>query len=811
VPNLFTYRLMREHVGTVQTGARVIVQFGRTKIVTAIVVAVHQTPPQSYQAKYLLEVLDENPYFNSNHIDTLLWIAQYYMCTPGEVLNVALPAGLKISSLSKVQLNPDFDYPELLTDREQQLLAAIEQQKGLTYDEIARLAEVKNPYNIIKSLIAKKAVFVYEELLDHYSPKLIKKVKLTDFYADPTHFKSLLVALERSKKQAQIAVLLKYNSYVPILKNPSLNQKGLEKTTLASNEELSSSALNTLIKNQIFESFQVKVSRFPDLPAQADMPQLSDSQQQAYLEILALFNQKDTVLLHGITGSGKTEVYIQLIQQALHAGSQVLYLLPEIALTTQIVQRLRLVFGDKVGVYHSRFSDNERVEVWQGLAEGRYQFVVGVRSAIFLPFTNLGLIVVDEEHEASYKQFDPAPRYHARDVAQVIARKQGAKVLLGSATPSVESRYQAQQGRYGYVTLSSRYSQVALPNLQLVDLQQATRQQQVQGEYSSQVLEAITATLNANQQVILFQNRRGFAPYLSCNICTYTAVCYQCDVSLTYHYKEGQLRCHYCGHHELKPQLCPACGSASLQTRGFGTEKVEDDMAILYPKARIARVDVDSTRNKGAFQTLINEVDSGAINILVGTQMISKGLDFERVALVCVFDADRLIHYPDYRSRERAYQLISQVAGRAGRRQTIGQVLIQTNMPEHPLLHQIAAQDYQAMYFAEITERERYLYPPFGRLIHITLKHQEQPRCLAAATALAAALASQLGPARVLGPDKPVVDRIRDRFLFEILIKLEKAANMRSVKAFLQDQISHTYTNKDLKNVQIIVDVDFMG
>jgi primosomal protein N' (replication factor Y) len=485
VPNLYTYRLMREQVGKVEIGARIIVQFGNSKIVTAVVVAVHSNPPKNYQAKYILEILDETPYFKQLHLDLFRWISDYYMCNIGEVLNIALPAGLKVSSLSKVQVNPDFDHPELLSEKEKGLLEEIQKHQSLTYDELARLAEVKNPYHLVKTLINKKAILVYEEVKDKYSPKLIKKVKLTAFYEDSENLKALVGILEKGKKVAQLNIILKYLSFVPVLKNSELNAKGLDKSIFNQDEEISDSGLNTLIKNGIFETFTIVVSRFGEIENKEEVfPQLSDLQQVAFDSIMSQFKVKDTILFHGITGSGKTEVYIRLIQQVVDSGSQVLYLLPEIALTTQILQRLRIVFGEKVGIYHSKFSDNERVEVWQGIAEGKYSFVVGVRSAIFLPFDNLGLIIVDEEHENSYKQFDPAPRYHARDVAMDLAKKHSAKVLLGSATPSIDSYYNAKTGKYGFTALLSRFGNTELPDIELLDTKLATKQKQIKGEYT---------------------------------------------------------------------------------------------------------------------------------------------------------------------------------------------------------------------------------------------------------------------------------------------------------------------------------------
>jgi primosomal protein N' (replication factor Y) (superfamily II helicase) len=803
---------MREHVGKVEIGARIIVQFGNSKIVTAVVVSVHSNPPKNYQAKYILEILDENPYFKQLHLDLFRWISDYYMCNIGDVLNVALPSGLKVSSLSKVQINPDFDHPELLTEKEKTLLEEIQKHQSLTYDELARLAEIKNPYHLIKTLISKKAILVYEEVKDKYSPKLIKKVKLTAFYEDIENLRALIGILEKGKKLAQLNIILKYLSFVPVMKSVETNAKGLDKSIFNKDEELSDSGMNTLIKNGVFEAFNVVVSRFGEIDSvENNFPKLSDLQEVAYDSIITQFKEKDTILLHGITGSGKTEVYIKLIQQVLDSGSQVLYLLPEIALTTQILQRLRIVFGEKVGIYHSKFSDNERVEVWQGIAEGKFSFVVGVRSAIFLPFDNLGLIIVDEEHENSYKQYDPAPRYHARDVAMVLAKKHNAKVLLGSATPAIDSYYNAKIGKYGFVEMISRFGDTELPDIELLDTKLAKKQQQLKGEYTEELLAQIEANLAKKQQTLLFQNRRGFSPYLECEDCGWAAMCYQCDVSLTYHYKDKQLRCHYCGHHEEIPKTCPACGSAKVRTKGFGTEKVEDDLTLRFPTAKIARMDMDTTRSKTAFQTLINEVESGEVDMLVGTQMVSKGLDFEKVSLVCIFDADRMINYPDFRSGEKAFQLLTQVAGRAGRRSTKGKVLIQTNNPGNEMLLKIKNNDYIGMYEKEIAEREKYNYPPFSRLIHLTLKHQDQNICQKAAVELAKSLEIQLGKARVLGPEKPVIDRIRDRFLFEILIKLEKGVNLKNVKDFVREQMTNISISKTYKNIQVIVDVDYVG
>jgi primosomal protein N' (replication factor Y) len=552
------------------------------------------------------------------------------------------------------------------------------------------------------------------------------------------------------------------------------------------------------------------VSRFgDDMPTEPVKIELTDAQQQASNEVLTHFQEKDVVLLHGITGSGKTEIYIDLIQQVLEGGSQVLFLLPEIALTTQIVVRMKRVFGDKMGVYHSKFSDNERVEVWRGVLEGRYQFVVGVRSAVFLPMDNLGLVIIDEEHESSYKQYDPAPRYHARDVGIMLGLKQGAKILLGSATPSLESYYQATTGKYGLVTLNQRYGNAQLPDIQLIDLKSERKAKTMKNDFSGTLCQHIEHNLAIGDQTIIFQNRRGYSPYLNCQECNWIGECEQCAVSLTYHLDSKELRCHYCGHKEEIPRVCPTCGSGKIRSVGFGTEKLEDDLRIMYPAARVQRMDLDTTRTKNAYQTILGEFEQGNTDILVGTQMISKGLDFDRVSLVGIFDADRMIHFPDFRAAERAFQMLTQVSGRAGRREKKGLVLIQTGNTQQSLLHKVVANDYMGYYNDEIKEREGYFYPPFTRVISLTVKHEEQNKAEKAAHWLADKLLEKLGKARVLGPEKGMVERVRNKFLYDILLKLEKdKLNIKAAKVFLQEQIDTLMTQREFRGVYVVVDVD---
>ena len=803
----FTYRVPRVWNENMQTGIRVVVPFGSSKVLTGLIVAIHTQPPKNYQAKYLLEVLDDSPLVTLDQIKLFHWVADYYMCYPGEVFQVALPAGLKISSQSKVQLNPSFDDPELLNEKELIVQQTLQEKGALVYDEIAKIADVKSPYHIIKSMVGKGAILIYDELKDRYTPKVIRKIRLCQTWESNEKLLELIKILEDKPKQ--IAILLHYLRFIPLLRQPELNQKGLERSSF-SEAELSESSLKTLIKNQIFESFEVIISRFgqdaEDFEAQ-DF-ELNVSQQAAYQSILQEFQQKDVVLLHGITGSGKTEIYIKLIQEALANGDQVLYLLPEIALTTQIVIRLKRIFGEQVGIYHSKFSDNERVEVWKSIVEGKYPFVVGVRSSIFLPFSNLGLIIVDEEHEASFKQQDPAPRYHARDTCMVLAKNQGAKVLLGSATPSLETFYQAKEGKFGLVQLKERFGAAQLPTIQLIDTKVAGKMKQMKGGFSLDLIELLKENFNKGKQSLLFQNRRGYSPYLQCQDCDWIASCTQCDVSLTYHSKDQELRCHYCGYKEGLLRRCAACGSTQLKTMGYGTEKIEEELQLHLPDARIGRMDLDTTRSKTAFNSLIAEIQSGNIDVIVGTQMVAKGLDFEELSTVAIFDADKSINFPDFRAHERAFQLITQVAGRAGRRSEQGQVLIQTNQPSHRIFEFIQNNDFESLYSEEIQEREGYHYPPFSRLIKLIIKHVDAPIVEQAAREMGNALKLKFGHGRVLGPEKPLIERIRNQFVMEILIKMEKGLALAKFKTLLRDELDTIKATKIFKGVTVVVDVD---
>ncbi len=807
IPLYYTYRVPREIAHLVKRGARVVVEFGKSRVMTALIMKIHNTPPPKYQAKYIQDLLDTEPVVTAQQLWLFEWVADYYMCSVGEVMNVALPAGLKISSQSRIQYNPDFAHPELLDEAESTFMDILIHEDSLTYDEVARLIEKKDITKFLKSLIAKHAIVVFEEIQDKYRPKLIKKVRLNEEYANDEEAILLVETLTKYKKQQE--VILKYLSLIPADELAVRNQEGVEKTEMRA-AGISESTLKTLIDKGILIAFEIKVSRFRSGgQSSAQEITLSPAQQTASDEILSLLSTKETVLFQGITGSGKTEVYIDIIKKVLESGSQVLFLLPEIALTTQIVRRLRLVFGDSMGVYHSKFSDNERVEVWRGVLERKFQFVVGVRSAIFLPFPDLGLIIVDEEHEGSYKQFDPAPRYHARDVAIMLANKIRAKVILGSATPSVESFYQAMHKRYGLVQLTERYGQAQLPQIIPVDLRVERDNKTLIKDFSSILLSSIQESIKANKQTIIFLNRRGYAPYLNCNDCNWIGYCEQCSVTLTHHLKEKTMVCHYCGHTEPAPQTCPACGSVKVRSVGTGTEKIEDDLHDFFPEAGILRMDLDTTRSKNAYENIIGEFEKGGIDILVGTQMISKGLDFDHVNLVGVINIDRMIHFPDFRAAERTFQLITQVSGRAGRRDEEGKVLVQTSNPLNRVLQFIIANDYEGFYTSEITERESYNYPPFSRLIEITVKDNNQVLAHQAAGQLAYQLKQFLGENRVKGPERGLVERIRNKFHFVILLKLEKdKMNINATKKYLKEQVIQLLSDKKYKSVGVVLNVD---
>ena len=809
IPKYFTYRVPALLATEVQVGSRVIVPFGQRKVLTAIVATLHGNAPENYVPKYILELLDDTPMVTPFQIKMFAWMAEYYMCHVGEVMNIALPSGLKISSLSRLQLRPDANSEgKKFTDKELKLLAFLKDGESPTYEEASEAIDTENIYQVIKSLIVKDMVLVFEEVRDRYQPKMLKKIRLTQTYLTKGEQDKLMKKLEKCPRQSDI--LLAYLRQVPVFRDWTLNEHGYPKPQLQNIESFSDSALRTLIKNDVFEEFEIVVSRFEEYDFEPSyIVRLSEAQQQAMTSVMQAFDSQPVVLLQGVTGSGKTEIYIELIQKVLASGSQVLFLLPEIALTTQIVSRLRKVFGSAMGVYHSKFSDNERVEVWQGIISGRFSFVVGVRSAIFLPFDNLGLIIVDEEHETSYKQQDPAPRYHARDMALVIARLQHCKVLLGSATPSIETYYQARSGKYGLVQLKERFGNASLPTIELANIKDERKLKINKGYFTAQLLEGMKAALDRKEQIILFQNRRGYSPYMTCKECAWIPDCKNCDVSLTYHLQAHTLRCHYCGYEEPPPKRCTVCGSTRIETIGLGTERIEDDLKLHFPEARVQRMDLDTTRSKYGYQQIINDFEQHNIDILVGTQMISKGLDFDNVSLVGIFDADKMLHFPDFRAHERGFQMLLQVSGRAGRKDRNGRVIIQTAKPEQTILNQVMAHDYEGMYLSEIEDRAYYFYPPFTRVIRIITKHLDKDISEKAALHLAENLQVKLGKARVLGPQPNIVNRVRNMYLFNLLLKIEREnVDLKAVKLFIREKVDEIITQKEFKKVHIIVDVD---
>lgn len=810
IPKFFTYRVPFALNDKVVVGQRAIVQFGDRKILTGIVAAVHDKPPKDYEAKYLLELLDDFPTVTDLQFRLFSWIAEYYLCTVGEVMNAALPSGLKLSSESRVQIHPAFNLEEselAFSEKETILLRRLAQE-SLEYSEIVKLLGIKHLYSILKSLVGKEAVILYEEVREKFKPKTEKKIRLTDDFNNAAALETLFETLAAKPKQE--AILLKYLQDVPVLSHPEKNKDGVLKKKLL-NEDLSESSLNTLVRNGVFEEFDFLVSRFgePGEKTEQHIIQLSVEQQQTQYEILSSFKEQGITLLHGITGSGKTEIYISLIKQAIEGGSQVLYLLPEIALTTQIVQRLKKIFGASMGVYHSRFSDNERVEVWNGILNGRFRFVVGVRSSIFLPFDNLGLIIVDEEHDASYKQQEPAPRYHARDVALVMAQMHHAKVLLGSATPSVETYFQATHGKYGLVKLDKRFGEAQLPKVVLADMGQERKQKSVKGEFSRLLLKSIEDALSKKEQVIIFQNRRGYSPMVNCEDCGWVPKCINCAVSLTYHQFRHAMVCHYCGYREPMPEKCPTCSSTRIRTVGYGTEKLEEELNLHFPDTAIRRMDLDTTRSKTGYESIIDQFERGETNILVGTQMVTKGLDFDHVSLVGIFNADRMIHFPDFRSYERAYQLITQVSGRAGRRDKPGTVVIQTSNPDHPLLQTILRHSYEEFYNGQVADRHEHLYPPFSRLIEVTVKHTDKKVCRTIAQVLFETFRKTLSGTRILGPGEPMVSKIRNQFLMSLLIKIPRGgAVLPEIKHSIVQGVQQVSKEKEYRNARIIIDVD---
>src|SRR3569833_1454997 len=714
----YTYRVPFQLNEAVAVGKRVVVQFGKSKLYTAIIASIGNQAPAKYDAKYLFDILDDRPIVTEKQLQFWQWIADYYLCNMGEVMNAALPSALKLASETKIQLNKGFEFDKAaLHDKEFMITEALELQDELTVGDIVKLLGQKTVMPILKSMFEKNIINISEEVSQRYKPRKKTFITLNPFYHNQDKLLELFPIIEKLTPKKADALL----AYIKL----SRTQKDISKAELADESDACDASIKSLIEKEIFVAEERNVSRlYIDEDEFSENFQLNENQKIALTDIKDQFKEKDVVLLHGVTSSGKTQLYVRLIEEMINSGKQVLYLLPEIALTTHIIERLRQYFGSSIGVYHSRFNDNERVEVWQKVLNHDYKVVLGARSAVFLPFSDLGLIIVDEEHETSYKQFDPAPRYNARDAAIFLANMHKGKVLLGSATPSFESYYNARIHKYGLVQLSERYGGVNLPGIEVVSIATETKQKTIQSHFTSVLMNDINLALEQKEQVILFQNRRGYAPLLICKICAYTPKCINCDVSLTYHKSSGKLHCHYCGYKEDSPVICPACGSTHLEYKGFGTEKIEDELQLILPDARITRMDLDTTRSRNSLQNILNNLEEKKIDILVGTQMVAKGLDFADVTVIGIINADSLLKFPDYRANERSFQMLAQVSGRAGRRGKQGKVVIQTYDPKHRVIKQVIENDYADLYFTEMSERKSFKYPPFYRLINLDIKHK---------------------------------------------------------------------------------------
>lgn len=809
IHQVFTYRIPFELNEHVQAGLRVIVPFGKNKLLTGIVTRIHEEIPAVYQAKYILHLLDEQAIITPKQLQFWEWISSYYMAPIGDVMNAALPANFKLASETKIRLHPEFDSShDQLLDREKTVVEVLEMREQLSLKELSDVLGIKTIQPLIKAMIEKRIVSSTEEINDRYVPKTILCVTLHEDYSVEAQLNAFIQELEstaRAQKQVDAVI-----QFIKLAMEQGGISQAIPKKLLLENQ-VSASAISTLEKRGLFVLERFQIDRLTGLNKElSGFKPLTDAQQKALLEVEASFQDKQVTLLHGVTGSGKTELYVQLIQSYLDQGKQVLFLLPEIALTTQLIQRLSAYFGEQVGVYHSKFNQNERVEIWNHVLHNdpnKYRIILGARSAVFLPFQDLGFIIVDEEHESSFKQYDPSPRYHARDAAIVLGSLHKAHILLGTATPALETYYNAKQGKFGLVELKERYKGLQLPEIWCADLKRERKLKNMQSHFTPMILDEMQNALNQGEQVMLFQNRRGYTPLWSCEVCNWTPKCTNCDVSLTYHKHSNLLKCHYCSYTTAPIGSCPACGSNRLQMLGFGTEKIEDELSLMFPNKVVKRLDLDTTRSKHAYEEIIEEFEQRRIDILIGTQMITKGLDFDHVSMVGILDADMLLNRPDFRAYERSYQLMSQVAGRAGRKEKRGKVIIQTGNPDHWVIQLVQEHDYQGFYQQEIIERQQFFYPPFYKMIQLTLKHTNEQMVHAASIELADQLKAVFKE-RVLGPEFPLIKRIQNYYLKEIKLKIERSAPERKVKEKIREMIDAFYAKPAHKSVKIVIDVD---
>lgn len=808
LPLLFTYHIPPEMNLSLQVGSRVVVSFGKKRLLSGVVFSLHNKKPKVYETKPILLVLDSEPIVTSKQLALWQWISDYYQCSLGEVYKAALPAGLKLESETRVAFNPLFDNHDELSPQMIEILDFVAAKKQTSIQQINEFTGLKNSYPIVKQLMEQQALLVNERIEQSYKPKKEHYITLHPSVKSEADLHRIFDELSRAPKQLQSLMV-----FLQLVGGPHLALKGEElmRKELLSKVENSSQPINELVKKEVFTLVEHEVSRLDSWAEElVDKKVLSTEQKKALNEIKVGFGKNLPVLLHGVTSSGKTELYIHLIEETLKQGKQALYLLPEIALTTQITDRLKVHFGDDLGIYHSKFNDAERVEVWNNLLSNKgFKVILGVRSSVFLPFSNLGLIIVDEEHESSFKQYDPAPRYHARNVALVMAQMFKSNILLGTATPSMESYYNASIQKYYLVELLERHKGIEMPEIKVVDTKDARRRKMMKGPFTPLLVEKMGKALERKEQVILFQNRRGFAPYIECTACAHIPKCKHCDVSLTYHKNLDQLICHYCGYTIPNLITCQACGSPALELRGFGTQKIEEDIQEIFPEARIARMDLDTTRSKKNYETIISGFENGMFDILVGTQMVTKGLDFDRVSLVGILNPDGMLNSPDFRAFERSFQMMAQVSGRAGRKNKRGTVILQTSNPEHPIIQLVQINDFKSFYQHQAEERELFKYPPYHRLINITIRHKNPNTTLQASRALGNELRKTFGN-RVLGPQVPPVNKIQDLHLQRIMLKLERSVSAKKSKELMQNSIHSINAQQKWRYVSIIVDVDPM-
>lgn len=804
----FTYRMPNSMQDSIKIGNRVLVPFGRKKYYTAIVTLLHDNEPSGYEVKEVMAMLDEYPIIRYPQLKFWNWISEYYLCSVGDVYKAAVPTGLKVESETFVALNPDYEEDSLdpLKEREKIVLEQIICNERIQLSDIEKATGFKNIEAIVMRLLDKDAIFVSEKIINNYTPKTEVYVALCCEKGDDATLHSFFEKVKQAKKQEK--VLLSFLDLSHWLRKGNVLE--VSKKDILKRSGVSAAVLSAMVEKGLIRYYKKEINRFKGATLEVlPLPVLSTQQQEAYWGILDSFKQKNITLLHGVTASGKTEIYIHLISEMLRLNKQVLYLVPEIALTTQLTQRLQKVFGNKLLIYHSKFSDNERVDIWKKLLNGSEPCVViGVRSAVFLPYSNLGLVIVDEEHETSYKQQEPAPRYNGRNAAMVLASMHGAKTLLGSATPAIETYYNATEGKYGLVTLMTRYEGVEMPAIEIVDMKEARKKREAKGIFSNKLIKSTREALENGEQAILFQNRRGYAPIVTCKDCGWVPKCENCDVSLTYHKHSNVLNCHYCGYTYQLPTVCPACKQPSIEIIGYGTERIEDDIESLFPDTKISRMDLDTTRNKDGYDKIIDEFSERKSQILVGTQMVTKGLDFDGVSIVGVLNADTMINFPDFRANERAFDMLAQVAGRAGRKNKQGKVIIQTSNPELPLFDYVKAHDYSSYYSTELEERKRFNFPPFSKIINIYLKHKDESVVLEMSVRFSNLLREIFGN-RVLGPETPLVGRIQTYYIRQIMLKIENEASMIKVKKILRDNYEQMLAfDSRMKSVFLYYDVD---